>query len=252
MNLLIELTKAYAKITRTRRYRPTIEWSGGKLFTHDAFRVFEFFFGREYGIRREAKTEVWEDESGVHIVRNFYTAEAFLAHQEAIIRSYFSLGFWKKVFEPDAIFGLPKPIYASLAFLGITLNFEVNTPLLLPMVAGAIAFDAFVDVTTTTGTSLTYSHTTSGSDRVIVVLPIIASGATTSSVTYNSSSCTHIDSLTMSDESSRTYTLWRRVAPTTGANNVVINITSSVFIRGTSASYTGVDRQIQRTGLRRK
>jgi len=235
------LTKAYAKITQTKRYRPKIQWSGGNLFTHDAFRVFEFLFGRKYGIRREAKTEVWEDESGVHIVRNFYTPEAFLAHQEAVLRSYFSLDFWKKVFEPDVVFGLPKPVYATLAFLGISLNFELNSSLFLPVVAGAIALDAFVDVTTTTGTSLTYSHTTSGSDRVIVVLPIVA-GASTSSVTYNADSATHIDSLVMTDESSRQYSLWRRVAPATGANNVVINVSSSVFIRGTSASYTGVDQ----------
>lgn len=105
----------------------------------------------------------------------------------------------------------------------------------------AIALDAFTDIQTTTGTSLTFSHTCGGSDRLLNVLPIVASGATASGVTYNSVAMT-AGGTTMTDESSRTYTFWYLVAPATGANNVVISVTASVFIRGTCASYTGVDQ----------
>lgn len=103
----------------------------------------------------------------------------------------------------------------------------------------AIALDAFVDITTTTGTSLTYSHTVAGSNRLIVVDSIVA-GATVTGVTYNGTSLTGITQIT--DDASRIHKLWYLKAPDTGANNVVISVDASVFIRGTSASYTGVDQ----------
>lgn len=106
----------------------------------------------------------------------------------------------------------------------------------------AIAFDAFTDITTTTGTSLTYSHTTSGSDRGLVVMSISGGSAiNTNSVTYNSVSMTDCGS-NISDESSRKYYLWTLIAPATGSNNVVVTMASSTFIRSTAASYTGVNQ----------
>jgi hypothetical protein len=209
--------------------------------------LFELFFGREYGIRRESKTEVWEDEHGVHIVRNFYTPEAFIAHVETVIRSYFSVKFVKALLWNDKLPLEYRPVFASFVILGITYAFEANSIVSLPLVVGEIALDAFTDITTTTGTSLTFSHTTSGSDRDLVVLPIVA-GSSTSSVTYNAAAASHVDTLVMTDESSRQYSFWNKAAPSSGANNVVINVAASVFIRGTCASYTGVDQTTPNNG----
>lgn len=102
----------------------------------------------------------------------------------------------------------------------------------------AIALDAFVDVQQVTATSLTYSHTVAGDDRLLIVDSIAT--VNVSGVTYNGVAMTSITSVT--DDAGRIHRLWYLVAPATGANNVVITCDSSTAIRGTSASYTGVDQ----------
>lgn len=108
-----------------------------------------------------------------------------------------------------------------------------------PKAGAAIAYDA-----TSTGyanaTSLTFSHTTSGSDRLLMVqLWTFPSGDTVSGITYNGTSLTKKG--TKSADAGGYTNQWSLVAPATGANNIVVSMSSSqMFV--TAASYTGVDQ----------
>lgn len=104
----------------------------------------------------------------------------------------------------------------------------------------AIAFDAKTAATTNVLTSLTYSHTCTGSDRILFVTATGNQGPTaTMSATYNGVSMTAIGpSIDSIGTGVPTY-VWYLVNPASGANNVVV--TSSVIGISTSAiSYTGV------------
>lgn len=104
----------------------------------------------------------------------------------------------------------------------------------------AVAFDAATNGGTTTGTSLTFSHTNgSGAERMLLVgfkadtaLDLITG------VTYNGVAMTLVDKQEPAGD--RWTYLYYLVAPATGANNVVISASASTFIGAAAASYTGV------------
>lgn len=103
----------------------------------------------------------------------------------------------------------------------------------------AIAFDA---VTTDnnnfpTATTLTFSHTTSGSDRLLAVA-VRSIVLTSVSATYNGVAMTVAVSTTPV-EGGR-FTLFYLLNPTVGANNVVVTAGITSLIYASSASYTGV------------
>lgn len=107
----------------------------------------------------------------------------------------------------------------------------------------AIAFDAAASGNAT-GTSLAYSHTVSGSDRVLIVGVTLYSNSTqtVSTVTYNGVSMTLIPSCTAEANDLRVEQ-WYLVAPATGANNVVVTPTATTpAISSVAASFTGVDQ----------
>lgn len=106
----------------------------------------------------------------------------------------------------------------------------------------AIAFDASADGgLVNTGTSLTWAHTCSGSDRVLYVAArgrLVGSGADViTGVTYNGVSLTQIGA-SFAGADGRWSSLWSLDAPASGTNNVVISSANDVII-GASASYTG-------------
>lgn len=107
----------------------------------------------------------------------------------------------------------------------------------------AIAFDAAGTATQALSTSVTFSHTCSGSDRILFVNAAAAfsSSGTVTGVTYNGVAMTLVDS---NLPQANSYTsLWYLVAPSTGANNVVITSSSgAVLTTGGSISYTGVSQ----------
>jgi len=104
----------------------------------------------------------------------------------------------------------------------------------------AIAFDAATDGNTVTSTSLTYSHTVTGSNPFLVVGTL---GSTTtdkiSGVTYNGVAMTKLNSYHI-DTTDRWLSAWYLANPATGAHNVVVTSSSSDFIASSAASYTGV------------
>lgn len=105
----------------------------------------------------------------------------------------------------------------------------------------AVAFDAAASSSSKV-TTLTYSHTVgaAGSDRLILVSTLVNDGdATTSSVTYAGVSLTNY--LTHAAEG-KAISLWRLVAPATGANDVVITLSGETDVVGGSTSWTGADQ----------
>ena len=107
----------------------------------------------------------------------------------------------------------------------------------------AIAFDTVVSGTSTTATSNTYSHTCSGSDRILFVWINASGGDLITGTTYNGVSMTLINKIKNWWATSWNY-LYALQAPATGANNVVISASVSTGIFATSTSYTWVTQSV--------
>ena len=116
----------------------------------------------------------------------------------------------------------------------------------------AIAFDAKTAPSTTAGTPHTFSHTCTGTDRVLYVFghdtntagPTIVTG-----VTYAGVAMTKVVELDANASfNDRAITMWRLVAPATGANNVVVSAAGANNLRFASSSYTGVDQTTPENG----
>lgn len=98
----------------------------------------------------------------------------------------------------------------------------------------AIAFDSSSSGGSASSPA-TFSHTCSGSDRILFVAAAANSGQTVTGVTYNGVSMTQLNSVT----DSATQYLFYLIAPATGTNNVVVS-TSGSNATGSAVSYTGV------------
>jgi hypothetical protein len=98
----------------------------------------------------------------------------------------------------------------------------------------AIAFDAAANGGTTAST---WSHTCSGSDRILFVA-VTTLGGSTPTATYNSVSMTSIGSQNTGPNNYKC-TLFYLLAPATGSNTVEISGSND---QGCSASYTGVEQ----------
>lgn len=114
----------------------------------------------------------------------------------------------------------------------------------------AVAFDATANSSGTGVSSLTYSHTCTGSDRVLIVAitwgDTSITGASITSVTYNGVALTQYSTRMGGIGLNE---VWYLIAPATGANNIVVTVTnvvpaeapSSNIVAG-SMSFTGVDQ----------
>ena len=105
----------------------------------------------------------------------------------------------------------------------------------------AIAFDATAQAGQgAVGTTLTYSHTCTGSNRILFVSAgTIGSLVNVTGITYNGVALTNIGFQTTG---ALVTTLWYLVAPATGANNIVITLLSSNPVTGQSSSFTGASQ----------
>ncbi|MDP2632263.1 MAG: hypothetical protein Q8P25_00880 [Candidatus Curtissbacteria bacterium] len=106
--------------------------------------------------------------------------------------------------------------------------------------SGTLAFDAVANSTCTACSSLTYSHTTSGSNRLLLVFVGFDDfPANITDVTYGGVSLTFVDGQTVGG---RRIELWRLIAPATGANDVVASFSANTAILAGSMSYAGVNQ----------
>lgn len=106
----------------------------------------------------------------------------------------------------------------------------------------AIAFDAASNGTDNSPNSspMTLSHTCTGSDRFLVVgLYTAASNSRTTSVTYNGVAMTQAIK-NENNPSGETTEIWYLMNPASGANNIVITLSTDTPIEVCAASYTGV------------
>lgn len=112
----------------------------------------------------------------------------------------------------------------------------------------AIAFDASAGGTrfNVSGSSLAWSHTCTGSDRILIVSlttyhPSVSGGDIVSGVTYNGVSMTLLGK--DDAQTNEQFYIFYLVAPATGSNTITASFSSSTtFAWGVSGSYTGVDQ----------
>lgn len=104
----------------------------------------------------------------------------------------------------------------------------------------AIAFDSASSGSEVSGnaTSLTVSHTCSGNDRILIVATQ-AAGDILTSITYNGVAMVLFDKQQQNGNSTFVY-LHYLLAPTTGAHDIAVNMSSQGNIGIAGASYTGV------------
>lgn len=111
----------------------------------------------------------------------------------------------------------------------------------------AIARDA-TSSGSTTGTSLTISHTISGTNRMLFVMPNEdATGLTATritGVTYNGVAMTKLAETYRTFSSGFVTTLWGLAAPATGTHDIVISLSASDGISSQNASFTGCDQTL--------
>lgn len=232
------IPKLIEKLTGKKRYMPTIEWSSNS-WTHNAFRVYEMICGKRWGIT----TEAWTGEVSIEvngrmrnvIVHEFFTFEATVAHFETNVREFLS-----KIKNFDFEFHLPYKLYIyKLQPIG---GAPMEMGIFGSPYAFAIAIDATTAVSATNGVSnKTFSHTSSGSDRILWGA-FGCSTSTLSSSSYNSVALTRAVQVNLQSSWSE---LWYLVANATGSNTVSITTAGSNSITGgvftfTGASQTGV------------
>lgn len=105
----------------------------------------------------------------------------------------------------------------------------------------AIAFDAATAQTQTSGTSSqTFSHTCTGSNLILLVgVTVWNTGDIVTGITYNGVAMTRLTRYVPSAAFNPVY-LYYLLGPATGANNVVVSLSTNALIQGISVSYTGV------------
>ncbi len=103
----------------------------------------------------------------------------------------------------------------------------------------AIAFDATANGEKTGTSTLSFSHTCTGSNRILFVGVVSQLGSDNlTGVTYNGVTLTQINKI-QNNGGIYSY-LYYLIAPATGANNVVVSYTGSTQVNSISVSYTGV------------
>ena len=110
----------------------------------------------------------------------------------------------------------------------------------------AIAFDTTSQKTAsgwTSGSPVTWSHTCSGSNRLLVVCFAVGDSGSdiVSGVTYNGVAMTRVRFATYATGTRANY-MYYLVAPATGANNITVTHSGSSFCHGNAVSYTGASQ----------
>jgi hypothetical protein len=110
----------------------------------------------------------------------------------------------------------------------------------------AIAYDSSAKGYTNSGTSVSFSHTCSGANRIVFVGAGGAGGGSqnVNSVTYDGVAMTQVYYYT--NGGGATFCgLWYLINPPTGAKTVAIGTSGTCYFEGWSSSYTGVQQSAQ-------
>ncbi len=196
--------------TNAPRHLPEIEYSGNS-WTHNIFRFYESIFWRKDGIRAEISSS-YDGRITTHQAHSF---EGMIALFETMIRSALQ---WKLA-----------PIKIWIPKLSSPMGLPMPSPYLF-----AIAYDTSTDGTLD---SKSFSHTSTGTNPLLVVVGDDLWNA--SAMTYNSASLTRITGSTSDASNAQA---WRRIAPSTGSNTVAITSAGSPGCRYFAITYSGVDQ----------
>lgn len=109
--------------------------------------------------------------------------------------------------------------------------------------SGVIQRDATSSASSASASSLTWSHTCSGSDRILIVT-VGMNADTTCTCTYNGVSMTEIGNAQRSAGGVKTF-LFYLIAPATGTNNIVATLGTATGVAGGAVSYTGTRQYAQ-------
>lgn len=107
----------------------------------------------------------------------------------------------------------------------------------------AIAFDATAGSGGDNLASVSFSHTCTGSDRLLLIAIhcLQLTGQVGSSVTYNGVAATFVKQTV--NQGNRYMELWRLIAPATGANTLAVTFSASMNnVNVQAISFTGVDQ----------
>lgn len=205
--------------------------TNGKLYKWGKIKSFlDFFFplaknGKFQFIRLESRTYVNSINGVTH--REFYTFRAFVLFvlYEFLINPYKKLQYF---------FSINQIRYDLIALISLL------SPKLTPFIIAAIAFD---DSTPGSGTtnSLSFAHTTSGSNTQIEVATVTNTADNTDYVTgvvYNSVALTQDG--TFQSQGLGGSEMYSKTAPSSGANNVVVSLSSSKEVYAVASTYSGV------------
>lgn len=245
-----------ATLTRHPRYHPEdqeldkkLHWSNN-LWVLNLFRLYEYIFGRGYGIRAESSSSAKVVDGEVIVEYHFYSFEANIAYAEVIIRSWISVyvSFLKSLISLN-----PQPqvdyrnVYLTLGIFGLIFHFDTTTKF-LPLFGLAITFSGAHTSGNDTTALLIYAHTSTGSNRLLITGAGTDNpgGDTISGATYNSVSETLIDKQANAQTALTHWMfLFHLLAPATGANNVAVTRSSSGAVRSDTVSYSGVKQQVE-------
>lgn len=217
-----------AWITGHVRYRVDIEWSS-VLWTHNAFRAYELIFWRKYGIRREASAiSYFDKELGKRIVKyTCFTWEARIAYTEARIRNGFRA---LKSLRARKLF----PYRIGIAEIATPSGIRIPCPYLF-----AIAVDATGALRNSGGgTPISFSLTTSGSDRLLLA-DSISFQQYTLTLTYNLSSLTKFEGISGIENTLNAPEGFYLNAPATGSNTLAATYSDNDNCALAAVSYTG-------------
>lgn len=127
---------------------------------------------------------------------------------------------------------------------GFALWLWVRKGIGLPLFMGAVAFDAKTTGTTTTS-SLTITHTTTGSNRLLLCCAGLSMQKTITGVTYPAGTNMTLHNAINFGTSDIDYPrseIWKLAAPAAGANDMVITESAAGYLNGCAISFTGVDQ----------
>lgn len=226
------LPKIFATLTGHPRQIVSVgvdfQWSS-KSWTHNAFRLWELLFGRRYGkngvgdtIRAEMTTYIDNVEGRAYV--KCHSVESIFAFVETTIRGLLTIPRFK-------IVKIYLPRFAPVGFGGFS-----PSPYLL-----AIAFDAANGAIVNPGTSVSFSHTYTGSNLVGFYGSCCNGGDHVTGVTSNSVSATLLDN-TITTTSGNIYT-HLLINPSTGVQtDALTSDSTSTFYSLIGASYSGVSQ----------
>lgn len=242
------LLKAAVKITGKARYRPEFYELDhrlhftSKIWVANIFRAWEWLFGREFGIRREASLSSNYKNRAFHVGYEVFTLEALLTYFECTIRMWIKTTIeWAG--NPQ-LSSMPRPVYLTLGILGFYFSIKTNT-YHLPLFGLSIATDTSGH---TSGGGSTLSYTMGSVSNGLLVVTCSRQDSNhanfpISSITYGASTLTSVrqDSSSSNNVSSAIQYL---LAPSSGTATITVN-GGSVTTLIVASSWSGVKQSAQ-------